>query len=225
MKANHFFPITAMLVAGSLIFSSCYRHDNYDYPQNNNNNHHTTNTGGYTYEFDEEFNGADLYGWTFADAADSAYSSITGGSYQYVDYSAMLSNMVVVNTGANTNSNFTVTTRIKSNKIMGLIFGASSTDNGYALYIDTAGNYSLYREGFGTAASTVIIPSTQDSLYAIKNNWNVLELDQINNTWTAYINGTMIFNIASSPLSGSQFGFKVLPGTIGYADYLDVKSY
>ena len=107
---------------------------------------------------------------------------------------------------------------------MGLIFGASSSDNGYAFYIDTAGNYSLYKEGTGSAASTVIIASTADSL-AVKKGWNTLELDQINGEWTGYIDGTQVFQMAARSLSGANFGFKVLPGTIGYADYLIVKSH
>ncbi len=228
MKAKHFSSIAVLLLTGSLVLTSCYQRDNYNQgPYNGNNNHHgnNNNTGAFNYIFDEEFNGSDNYGWNFADPADSAYATITGGSYEYVDYSALLSNMAVVNTSALTSQDFTVTTRIKSNKIMGLIFGASNTDNGYAFYVDTAGNYSLYKEGTGSVASTVIIPSTQDTLYASKNNWNTLELDQINNTWTGYINGTMIFNIAAQPLSGAQFGFKVLPGTTGFADYIVVKSY
>jgi hypothetical protein len=107
---------------------------------------------------------------------------------------------------------------------MGLIFGASSSSNGYAFYIDTVGNYSLYQEGTGTTASTVIIPSTSDTL-AIKNDWNTLEVDQTNGNWTGFINGTQVFQMTARPISGSNFGFKVLPGTIGYADYLVVKSY
>jgi len=149
----------ALLLAGVFFLSSCYRQDHHYSGAGNgnyNNNNGNTGSGGYPYVFDEEFNGGDHYGWTFTDAADSAYASITGGSYQYVDYSAVLSNLAVVNTGANTGGNFTVTARIKSNKVMGLIFGASGTDNGYAFFIDTAGNYSLYREGYGGAASTVI---------------------------------------------------------------------
>jgi len=231
MKAKHFSVLAILILSGSLMLTSCYQHDNYNngpYNGNNNYNHgnnNNNNTGAFTYTFDEEFNGADHYGWNFTDPTDSAYGTITNGSYEYVDYSTLLSSMVVVNTGSNTSSNFTVTARIKSNKIMGLIFGASTSDNGYAFYVDTAGNYSLYKEGTGTATSTVIIPSTQDTLYAVKNNWNTLELDQINNTWTGYINGTQIFNIASQSLSGSQFGFKVLQGTTGFADYIVVKSY
>lgn len=218
----------ALLLAGAFFLSSCYHQDDHYSGAGNgnyNNNNGNTGSGGYPYVFDEEFNGGDHYGWTFTDAADSAYASITSGSYQYVDYSAVLSNLAVVNTGANTGGNFTVTTRIKSNKVMGLIFGASGTDNGYAFFIDTAGNYSLYREGYGGAASTVIIPFTQDSANALKNNWNVLEIDQVSNTWTGFINGAQVFSFAAPSLAGAQFGFKVLPGTIGYADYLMVKSY
>ena len=220
MKAIH---IAAGLLLAGTILTSCVQKNYYNTNPNNNNNNN--NNTGYTYTFDEEFNGSDNYGWNFTDAADSAYASITAGSYQYVDYSLAKSNMSVVSTGANMTGNFTITTRIKSNNLMGLIFGASSTDNGYAFYVDSAGYYSLYKEGAGTVASTVIIPSTQDTLYALKKDWNALEVDQVNNTWTGYINGTQVFTMAARSLSGASTGFKILPGTIGYADYLTVKSY
>jgi len=234
MNTKHFSAVTGLLLSGSLLFTSCYERGDYNAAPNNNYNNNYNNRGnttttninpGYPAEMDEEFNGPDHYGWTFTDAADSTYGSVSNGSYQLVDYGTTLSSMIVVNTGINTQSNFTVTTRIESNKIMGLVFGASATSNGYAFYIDTSGNYSLYKEGTGTTASTVIIPSTQDSLYAVKDSWNVLEINQTDSTWTGYINGTQVFSMAASSLSGSEFGFKILPGTIGYADYLVVKNY
>ena len=223
MKVIHFIATGCLLLGLSASFTSCVRrdHDDYNtYPNNTNNNN---NNNGNTV-FDEEFNATDNYAWAFTDAADSAYAGISNGNYQYVDYSTKLSNMSVVSTGINTQNNFTVSTSIKSNNIMGLIFGASPSNNGYAFYIDTAGNYSLYQEGYGSAASTVIIPSTQDTLYAIKNNYNTLEVDQTNGTWTGYINGTQVFSMAARSLAGNNFGFKVLPGTIGYADYIIVKN-
>ena len=223
MKAIHIV-VVVLFFAGMAIFTSCMQRDDYNTNPNNTGHNNNWHNPGYPQEFDEEFNGADNYGWSFTDAADSAYASITNGSYQYVDYSAILSNMSVVNTGVNTNGNFTVQTRVKSNKVMGLIFGASAADNGYAFYIDTAGNYSLYKEGMGTTASTLIIPSTYDSL-AAKNDWNTLEVDQTSSNWTGFINGTQVFQMTARPISGANFGFKILPGTVGYADYLVVKSY
>lgn len=223
MKATKIMAL-GLFMAGSALFASCVQKDYYNSDPNNTNNNNNGHNPGYTYEFDEEFNGPDNYGWTFTDATDSAYASITNGSYQYVDYSAVLSNASTVNTGANTQSNFSVLTRIKSNKQMGLIFGASATSNGYAFYIDTAGNYSLYQEGTDSTASTVVIASTADSS-ATRNNWNTLELDQTNGNWTGLINGTQVFQVTTRQLSGSRFGFKILPGTVGYADYLVVKNY
>ena len=205
-----------------LCSASCVVRDRYEAAPNNNYYHGNNNY--YSNSFDEEFNGSDLYGWTFVDAADSANGSIANGYYQYVDFSTTASSMIVVGTGIGVQGNFTATTRIKSNKIMGLIFGASSSDNGYAFYVDTAGNYSLYREGYGSTASTVIIPSTQDTLYALKNNWNIVQVQQANGTWTGYINGTQVFSMAASTLAGNGFGFKVLPGTTGFADYLQVQN-
>jgi len=220
MKAKKFLAIVGICIAGSAALTSCVEKNYYVNPNNNYYNH---NDSGLTYVFDEEFNGQDYYGWTFTNVTDSAYASIQNGSYQYVDYSATQSNMTVVNTGANVSGNFTVQTRIESNHIMGLIIGASSTSNGYAFYIDTAGNYSLYQEGLDTAASTVLIPSTADST-AVKDGYNILEVDQANGTWTGYINGTQVFQRTAPTLSGASFGFKILPGTVGYADYIVVKS-
>jgi hypothetical protein len=222
MIARQCVAIIGLIVSGSFLFTSCIINEDHNATPNNNNNHN----GGTTvsYQFNEEFNGADKYGWSFTNASDSAYASITNDAYQYVDYSAVKSNLAVVNTGINTQNNFTASTRIKSNKVMGLIFGASVTSNGYAFYIDTAGSYSLYREGFGFSPSTVVIPTTRDTLYARKNDWNVLQIDQVNNTWSGYINGTRVFTMSAGSLSGGQFGYKVLPGTIGYADYLIIKN-
>ncbi len=221
MKLNSFIAATGLVIGGCVLFSSCIERHDYNVAPNNNNNTNNTNN---QYFFDEEFNGSDNYGWSFTDAADSAYASITGGSYQYVDYSALKSNMSFVNTGANVQSNFTVTTRVKSNNQIALIFGASATSSGYAFYIDTAGNYSLYQEGSNGNASIPIIPYTQDSLYAHKNDWNILELDQTNGVWSAYINGTQVFTMAARALSGPGFGYKILPATTGYADYLVVRN-
>ena len=148
MKATKFLSCAALFMAAGLLFSSCYHRDDYNsYPNNNNNNNNNNGNANNnsprgnttqvdTVVYDEEFNGSDHQGWSFTDATDSAYTSITGGSYQYVDYSAVKSNFVTVNTGVSTSGNFKVTTRIKSNKIMGLVFGASSSDNGYAFYVD-----------------------------------------------------------------------------------------
>jgi hypothetical protein len=222
MKAKKYLALAVFIIGGTIGMTSCVQ-KNY-YGVNPNNNHNNNNGSGYTYVFDEEFNGSDNYGWTFTDATDSAYASISNGSYQYVDYSAVKSNMSVVSTGANTTGNFSVQASIKSNNIMGLIFGASSSDNGYAFYVDTAGHYSLYKEGTGTTASTTIIASTADST-AVKNGWNTIEIDQANGNWTGFINGTQIFQITARALAGANFGFKVLPATVGYADYLVVKSY
>jgi hypothetical protein len=57
------------------------------------------------------------------------------------------------------------------------------------------------------------------------NGWNTIEIEQIGNRWKGYINGSQMFSIPAHTLAGNKFGFKVLPGTIGYADYLKVTSY
>jgi hypothetical protein len=227
MKRNNFFLGLGLAVAICLFNAACVQKNYYNANPNNNNNNNSnnnSNNSGYPNVFDEEFNNGDHYGWSFTSAADSAYSSISNGSYQYVDYSATQYNTTTVNTGNNVSGNFTVQTRIQSNNMMGLIFGAATNDNGYALYIDSLGNYSLYKEGIGSVATSVVIAPVQDTLYIIKKGWNTVEVDQISNTWTGYINGTQVFSIPARPIAGSNFGFKVAPATIGYADYLIVKS-
>jgi hypothetical protein len=217
-----------VLIAGFSLFASCIQKNYYESTPTNNGNNNSggnNNTSYYTYTFDEEFNGTDKYGWNFTAAADSAYASITGGNYQYVDYSAYRSNMSVVNTGADTRNYFSAKSSFKSNKTMGMLFGASATDNGYVFYIDTGGNYALYREGTATVQSVAIIPFTLATPYAVKNGWNTVEIDQANGMWTGYINGSKMFTITAATMSGSNCGFKILPGTIGYADYLQVTSY
>ncbi len=223
MKKRDLFAVLGLLGAGSLLFASCIQRNYYNANPNNNYNHNHYTDSSYVY--DEEFNGVDNYVWNFTDAADSAYAGVIDSGYQYVDYSSVKSNMTFVGTAVNIADNFSVITRIKSNNMMGLIFGASSTSNGYAFYVDTAGYYSLYEEGTGTTASIPVIPSTQDTLYALKKNWNVLEVDQANGVWTGYINGTQVFSMAARPLGGGSFGFKILPGTEGYAGYLKVNGY
>ena len=219
MKKPSVLSIASILVAGSLLMTSCMQRDQYQ-PDPMNNNHYTNTTTS----FDEEFNGSDIYNWSFTDPTDSAYAGISNGYYQFVDYSKTYYPESFVTTGINTQNNFTVKSSIKSSNMMALIFGASSTDNGYALYIDSMGYYSLYKEGIGSIASTVILPSTQDTLYASKKGWNTIELDQVNGTWSGFINGTEIFQMSARTISGSGFGFKVVPGTTGYADYITVQN-
>jgi len=215
------------LAAIGLSIGSCMGRDHdYNAGQNNNNyNHnHNYNTDS-AFSYDEEFNGKDNNVWTYTDAADSAYASVTDSGYQYVDYSAVKSAMTTVYTGVSVADNFTATTRVKSNHMIGLIFGASTTSNGYSFYIDTAGNYSIYQEGMGSTASTNIVPVTQDSLHALKNTWNTLEVEQVNGVWNFYINGSQVNTMTARTLSGNGFGYKVAPATVGYASYLKVQGY
>ena len=225
MKRRLIFKTIGCVLLSGILFTACIQRDNYEpAPSNNNNNYHNNNNSGYSYVFDEEFNGSDNYNWTFTSPTDSSYAGISNGNYQFVDYSISNYPNVVVGTNANLQGNFVVQTSIKSNNRMGLIFGASTTDNGYAFYVDSNGYYSLYKEGYGSVASSPIIPSTQDTLYATKKGWNTLEIDQISGNWTGFINGTQIFRMAARTISGSGFGFKIVPGTVGYADYIKVKN-
>jgi hypothetical protein len=215
-----------VLAAIGMSVASCIQRDNNNYNNaapNNNYPHNYIIDSSYSYN--EEFNGRDNNLWAYTDPADSAYASVTDSGLQYVDYSAVKSAMTTVYTGVNVADNFTVTTRVKSDNMIGLIFGASATSNGYAFYIDTAGNYSIYQEGVGSAASTAIVASAQDTLYALKDNWNTLEVQQANGTWTFSINGSQVTSMTARALSGNAFGYKILPGTIGYASYLKVQGY
>ena len=218
MKTKNIFAALGAFTLSSLLLTSCIQKNYY------NTTPTPDPTPTYQYTFDEEFNGLDLYGWGFTSASDSAYASITGGSYQYVNYGTRYSNLTTVGTTINTYNDFTVKTQVKSNNTMGLIFGASNSDDGYAFFIDKDGYYALYREGNSSTASTSVIPFTFTS-YAVANGWNTLEIDQTNGRWTGYINGTQVFSISSRTLYGSKFGYKVLPGTVGYADYLQVNGY
>ncbi len=219
--------IRVLLAMGCLVFcfSACVRQDNYQPgpdpgPVNNNRG---VDSAHFTYN--ELFNGTDNYNWVFASPTDSAYGSIGSSGYQYVDYSTFSFNSSVVYTYNSVSGGLIIRTKIMSNNVMGLIFGASPSDNGYAFYVDSNGYYSLYKEGYGTVASTAIIPSRQDTLFALKKGWNQLEIDQSAGTWTGIINGTQVFQIPAGGLAGSGFGFKIAPGTVGYANYLYVNSH
>jgi hypothetical protein len=211
-----------------LCFSGCVRQDNYQPgpdpgPVYNNRNNQGVDSASYTYN--ETFNGTDNYNWVFTSPTDSAYGSIVSNGFQYVDYSMSSFNSSVVYTFNSVSGGLTIRTKIMSNNMMGLVFGASPTDNGYAFYVDSNGYYSLYREGSGSVASTAIIPSTQDTLYAVKKGWNQLEIDQAGGYWTGLINGSQVFQISAQALAGSGFGFKIAPGTVGYAAFLYVNSH
>src|SRR5581483_48009 len=98
MKKGNFLAALSLALLGTALFTSCVQKNYYNTNPNYNNTNNNNNNSVNPYTFDEEFNGADNYGWSFTDAADSAYAGISNGSYQYVDYSAVKSNISVVST-------------------------------------------------------------------------------------------------------------------------------
>jgi len=222
---KHFENIVVLFAAGTILLASCFR-DRNDQPSPNYNNNYYNNTHGIDSTasvYDEEFNGADNSNWAFTNVADSNYGVVSNGMYEFVDYSNTYYPISVVFTNVSVSGNFMVQTKIESTNMMGLIFGASPTDNGYAFYVDSNGYFSVYKEGIGSIASVILVPSTQDTLHATKKGWNILEVDQVSGTWTGYINGYQAFTMAAQPVAGSGFGFKIAPATTGYSDYLIVK--
>jgi hypothetical protein len=215
MKAIKYTSAVLLLVLGTMGFSSCiYKEDNTYNPQ-------PTQPVGYQYVFNEEFDN-DARGWTFDDPYDSAYAFVSNSLYKFVDYSYNGgTHTAVVPTGANTNYDFLAQTRMKSNYAMALIFGASNSDYGYSLFIDEQGYFALYDEGNSNSNIETIIDWTSSS--AISSGWNDVEIEQVGDRWYGYVNNVKIFETPARYLSGNQFGFMVLAGTTGYADYLTVK--
>jgi len=212
MKRMSYTAALILTTVFSLGFTGCIIYDDDHY------NPQPQQPTGYQYIFDEDFVN-DNRGWTFDDPADSAYAFVTGGLYKFVDYSRKGgTHVAVVSTGVNTNHNFLIKTKMKSNYAMALIFGAGSNSYGYSLFIDEAGYFAVYKEG----ASPQTILDWQYS-GAINPDWNDVEIEQVGDTWYGYINNVKVFDMPARVLSGSRVGYMVLANTTGYADYLTVK--
>jgi hypothetical protein len=211
MKKRSYTLLLSLLGLILLGGSGCVIHDDDYYDP-------TPQPTGYRNVFNEEFS-TDNRGWTFDDPADSAYAFVTGGLYKFVDYSYTGgTHEAVVTTSANFNRDFLIQTRIKSNYAMALIFGASGSSYGYSFFIDEAGYFAVYKEGYHPE---VILDWQRSS--AINSGFNDVEIEQINDYWYGYINGVKVFQTPARVLSGSKTGFMVLANTTGYADYLTVK--
>lgn len=206
------------------VFTSCIQDKYYTTDPDTSANTTTTPTN-YRNVYNEQFNEADKNGWTFTSSDDSAYSSTINGYLEYINYGSTFSTFTTIGIETDILNNFAVEARIRCNNTMGLVFGASGTNNGYVLYMDGNGYYALYREGYGKISSTEIIPFTLATPYVVARGWNTVELVQTGNRWKGYINGSQMFSITAQTLAGNKFGFKVLPGTIGYADYIKVTTY
>ena len=202
--------ITIVLIAATIGLASCVRRDYYD-----------AQPVGYQYAFNDDFNN-DRNLWSFRDSKNGAEVYISGGQLHY-DYTPVDNgtNTVAVSTGMNINRDFDIQTRFQSNNAMGLVFGVSSTDYGYSVFIDDKGYFAVFDEGTASLKPQAIVNWTQSS--TIHKGWNDLEVEATGDTWVGYINGTQVFRMPAHALYGSQVGFMVLANTNGDADYLQVK--
>lgn len=203
-----------VIAAGSVLFTSCIK----------NEYHNVTPEPapvGYQYSFNDEFNN-NINNWEFADPSNAAFVDIINGTLKYTYVPADPgTNTVAIATGANVKRDFLVQTRMKSDNAMGLVFGVSNNNYGYSFFIDGQGSFAVFKEGDANTPVKTIIDWTYSN--TIQINWNDIELEQIDGYWTGYINGTKVFEIESQYLAGSKFGYIVLDGTTGYADYMTVQ--
>jgi len=195
-----------LVAATSLFITSCHR-----------DNH----SSGYRYSFDDEFN-YDAYNWSFNDPSTGASVGVSGGYLNYNYYPSLNgSNTVAKDMGLDVTSDFSVRARIKTNYQMGIAFGVSNTDYGYALFIDNSGKYALYDEGNSSIKPIPIVDWTRGQV--ISNAFNTVEIDQAGSSWIGYINGTIVFTVPAHTFYGTEAGFIVNASTTGYADYLNVQ--
>lgn len=200
----------------ALVSSSCVR-DRYNdpgpiYPQQ------------YTYieEFDNNSNR-----WAFSDVTNFAEGVVSGGFF-YFDYNDDLSEAYYVSKdiGFNRYNDFTIYTRIGTNKNAGLLFGYNSATNsfGYSFTIDKDGYYALYDEGgngYGPNIQELVAPATNNNV-ALNGGLNTIRLEQQGNRWIGYVNDLRVFNIEAQNLKGTNVGFVNLPFTQTDIDYLQV---
>lgn len=207
--------ISILSITGlSLFASSCVRDNGPQpyYPQR-----HT---------YTEEFNN-NSRGWDFEDPVNYAYGEVSNGTYKFVYDDDLESAYYVSKTiGFNRYDDFTIQTRIGSNKNMGLLFGDNSSVNsyGYSFTVDKDGYYALYDEGgngYGPDIQEIIPPTTNSHVYP-NGEWNDLRLEQRGQRWIGYINNVQVFNIPAQTLRGTNVGFVDVAFTQGEADYLQV---
>ena len=216
-RTKHIYAAVA-LIALTMFFTSCVRHDHYtvdpvDPPPPVDNTDY--------YSFNEEFSN-DQRGWAFGSTWDSSYAFVSGGLMEFINYSVLASNTQVVNTNGNFNGNFIIESRIRSDNDMGIIFGNSGNDYeyGYSFILNNGGYYVVYKEGNANTNVTTLKKWTANS--AIKSGWNDVTIEQTNGYWTFLVNGYEVYQMESRPINGQYCGFIVLPQTQGAADYLTV---
>ena len=181
------------------------------------------------YYFVDDFND-NRNDWQFADGNNLAYGVINNGTFK-IDYNDDLSEAYYVSRGINLNvaNDFTLSTRIGSNKNMGLLFGYNGATGsyGYSFTVDYNGYFALYDEGgngYGADISA-IVPATTRSFVRLNGDWNELKIEKRANRWYGYINGVQVFNIGGQNLKGNGVGFVVMSNTQGEADYIQAEWY
>ena len=212
---------TLLLFAAGLLFttSSCVKRDY--------NHNHAPSLVPYTFVDDFDNNRND---WQFADGNNLAYGIISNGTFK-IDYNDNLHEAYYVSKAIqlNTYNDFTLSTRIGSNKNMGLLFGYNGSNGayGYSFTIDYNGYFALYDEGgngYGNDISA-IVPRTKLGFVHINGDWNDVRIEQRNRSWIGYINGNRVFSVPVQNLKGNAVGFVVEANTQGEADYIQADWY
>lgn len=209
-----------LLVMGliALTFSSCIKATVYEVSPSN-----TDLTWQYT--FTEQYNNGDMFGWNYSSTYDSCYGTVMNGYYQLVNYSQTHHYYNLISTGQNLSSSYDVKASMQFDNAMGLMFAASDVNNGYFFYVDAAGYYAVYRIGGPASLTNTIIPATYVGSLISRSSYNSLEVLQSGGFWKGYINGTLVFTTTALAPYGNQFGFGILPATVGYVDYLQINYY
>lgn len=206
------------LAAMALGLNSCYREENIR-PQDPIRE----------YSFIEDFND-DRNGWSFADPANLAYGVVSNGTFKFDyndDYSE--SYYVAQNFGFNPNRDFTISSKLGSDNMMGILFGYNENNGayGYTFTIDYDGYFALYDEGgngYGSNIAALVTPRTNNRVN-INGDWNVLTIEQRGNRWYGYVNDYQVFDISAQRIRGKGVGFMDVARTRGEVDYLDVYWY
>lgn len=216
VSANHNMKRLLLGLTATVLFASCIQKEYYNVEPD-------PTPVGYQTVFNDDFVD-NRNNWVFDDVNNDAYVDIYDGRLEYYYYPVNAgTNTVAVQTGARLNNNFLVQTRIRSNYAMGLAFGVSNTNYGYSFFIDNQGYFAVYKEGSANVPVETIVDWTQSSAIRQGNAWNDVEIEQVGGYWVGYINGVQVFDIPAQYLGGTKFGFIVLDGTQGYAEYLTVQ--
>lgn len=206
-------PVLVLLLSASLL-TSCSKSD-YSIPA-------TPTQATYANDLRDDFN-SDTHNWSYTNAVDSSSINIAGG---YLFYTAHSTVRGIIHTGLATSisssANFLLETRVISDNVMGLSFGANDTAKGFSFKIDGFGHYALFNEGDTTHSAWPVLNWTTSNTICLSTP-NILKLEQVGDSWNGYINTIQVFSVTARPLLGNKVGFMMTNGTNGQADYLDIK--